>query len=134
MLDMAILATIKVIGVLEEPGEEPRTFGKIVIGGVTTGVDDRMADADNSVGDMIQECVDTAGNHGHLVRCVGLLARELWREEIISREDRRDLSRGAIMAEMRQMMREMKTAKRSGTRGHNSKHWRWHHWPRLRHR
>ena len=134
MLDMEILATIEVTGVLPEPEEEPTTFGKIVIGDVPTGVDDRMADADNSLGDMIQECEDTAYNHGHLVRCVGLLARELCREDIISCKDRRELKRAAVIAEMRQMMRAMRTEKRSGRRSHNSKHWRWHHWPHLRHR
>ena len=131
---MAIVATITVIGVLEEPGEEPRTLGKIVIGDVTTMVDDRMADAENSVGDMIQECVDTAYTPGHLVRCVGLLARELWREQILSSQDRRDLTRAAIKSDMRRMFRKMRAAKRSGRRGHNSKHWRWHHWHYPHHR
>lgn len=110
-----------------------RTLGKIAVGDVTTEVDDRMADTDNSVGDMIQECVDTAYTHGHLVRCVRMLVRELWREQIISLSDSRQLNRAAVTAEIYRMMREMRSAKRSGRRVPSSEHWQrryWGHWGR----
>lgn len=103
---------------IEEPSE---TF--IEIGGFNTFVQDRPIDEynDSTIGEMIGECEATAYNHGHLVRCVSRLTRELRSEGIITYQEKRQIRRAAVKAEIRKIMQAMKTAKRSG----RSRFWCW---------
>ena len=112
----------------------PETFEEIVIGGFRTGVLDRVDEDNNSIREMIAECEDTAYNHGHLVRCVSRLTRQLRWEGTISYRENRQIRIAAVKAAMSNIMREMKTAKKSGRRDHrSSRHWwrdfhhRWRH-------
>lgn len=109
----------------------PETFEEIVIGGFRTGVLDRVDEDNNSIREMIAECEDTAYNHGHLVRCVSRLARELRREGTISYREHRQIRMAAAKAAIREFIHEMKTSKRSGSRAHRSRFWQWpdrRHW------
>jgi hypothetical protein len=102
--------------------EASETFEEIVIGGFCTGVYDRMDEDNHSVREMIGECEDTAYNHGHLVRCVSRLTRELRGEGIISYQEKRAIRMAAVKAEIRKMMQAIKTSKRCG----RSRFW-WRH-------
>jgi hypothetical protein len=132
MLDMAILATIKVIGVLEEPGEEPRTFGEIVIGGFNTGVLDREDEDGELISDMIRECKETATNIGSAQRCISRLTKHLMWHDKLSREERQALMNTAWRSAMSEVMQKMKAAKSSGKRDRRCSRFWWrnfhHHW------
>lgn len=103
------------------------TFEEIVIGGFPTGVFDKMDADGRSIKEMIGECEDTACNRGHLVRCVSWITRELRWEGSITYQEKCDLRKAAVRAEIHKIMLEMKAAKRSGKTHHSSRLWRWRH-------
>jgi hypothetical protein len=68
---------------VEETSKAPEEE-KILIGDIDTGVYDKLDGDGNSIKEMIGICESTAYNHGHLVRCVVRLTRELRREDSIT--------------------------------------------------
>lgn len=56
----------------------------IVIDGCDTGVRDRFADDDTLISQKIDECAESAKNHGQFLRCVASLTNELKKAGIIT--------------------------------------------------
>ena len=56
----------------------------IVIDGCDTGVRDRLADDDTLISQKIDECAESAKNHGQFLRCVASLTNDLKKDGIIT--------------------------------------------------
>jgi hypothetical protein len=117
------VAVIALVGDLEI-AEVPTPFEETVIGGFRTGVLDRMDKENNSVGEMIGECEETAYNHGQCVRCIVRLTRELRWEGTISFRENYAIRRAAAKAAIHNIIREMKRSKRSKKSGRGRFLWR----------
>ena len=122
------VVVMKLIGDLEIQ-EKPNY---IVIGDFHTGVLDRADEDGEYISDMISECQETAHNNGHAVRCISRFTKHLTWHGILSRDERQALLKASWKAAMSNIIKEMKTAKRSGRRDHRSSRLWWrdfhHHW------
>lgn len=107
-------------------------FKEIVIGGFQTGVLDREDEDGELISDMIRECKETANTIGQAQRCMSRFTKHLIWHGILSRDERQALLKASWKAAMSNIIKEMKTAKRSGRRDHRSSRGWWrelhHHW------
>lgn len=72
----------------------------VVIDGCDSGVENVLLDNGCTISDLVQECADTAKNHGKFVRCVKELTRTLKAEDVISKEEAKRISRCAARSDI----------------------------------
>lgn len=68
-------------------------LGTIIIDGCDTGVTDRLIDDNSTISEKIDECVESAKNHGQFVSCVAQLTGDLVKAGIIT-----GIEKGAIVS------------------------------------
>jgi hypothetical protein len=70
----------------------------VVIDGCDSGVENVLLEDGCTISDLILECADNAKNHGKFIRCVSHLTRDLKRQGIITRKQKRAIRRCAVKA------------------------------------
>jgi len=70
----------------------------VVIDGCDSGVENVLLEDGCTIFDLILECADNVKNHGKFVRCVTHLLRDLKKQEIITRKQKRAIRKCAVKA------------------------------------